>query len=303
MSGRAAGAQPWGLPQRVAMAGPGSLEGRWMWGVSERKATAAGPSATRRCRRRLLTMGNCGRDKPRKHLVHPHEPLSIANSRGAPRLDAGSLAGRVEGVAYLWRCLVVAAALRGIKGKDSRGGIAARRECSPGYLWLHCPRPSEKKVTTASCCNSGPPFHQTHSWPTWQKKGREPPRRVQQIDPVLVVAPISGIPQSASTSFPSWKGHRSTIDRESCLSFNVCPRRWKHPTTGVDIKTAVIGSTAEATMTKVAQDSGSAAKPANEVAASTAWRGGPRDGLVLHLVVASTPRRPQRRLVRLPRHT
>lgn len=148
-----------------------------------------------------------------------------------------------------------------------------------------------------------PPFHQTHSWPTWQKKGREPPRRVQQIDPVLVVAPISGIPQSASTSFPSWKGHRSTIDRESCLSFNVCPRRRKHPTTGVDIKTAVIGSTAEATMTKVAQDSGSAAKPANEVAASTAWRGGPRDGLVLHLVVASTPRRPQRRLVRLPRHT
>lgn len=133
MSGRAAGAQPWGLPQRVAMAGPGSLEGRWMWGVSERKATAAGPSATRRCRRRLLTMGNCGRDKPRKHLVHPHEPLSIANSRGAPRLDAGSLAGRVEGVAYLWRCLVVAAALRGELEGD-QGKRQQRRDGSSSRM-------------------------------------------------------------------------------------------------------------------------------------------------------------------------
>lgn len=52
-------------------------------------------------------------------------------------------------------------------------------------------------------------------------------------------------------------------------------------------------------MTRFAQDSGSAAKPANEVAASTAWRGGPRDGLVLALVVASTPRRTLCRLSRL----
>lgn len=147
-----------------------------------------------------------------------------------------------------------------------------------------------------------PPFPPNSLLAHLAKEGNPPVESSRSI-PSLWLPRFQAFPRVPAHLFPSWKGHRSTIDRESCLSFNVCPRRWKHPTTGVDIKTAVIGSAAEATMTKVAQDSGSAAKPANEVAASTAWRGSPRGGLVLRLVVASTPRRPQRRLVRLPRHT
>src|SRR4051794_21483792 len=68
-------------------------------------------------------------DKPRKHLVHPHEPLDIFNNRCAPmRREAGSSASRVEEVAYLWRCLVFNEASEGgsWRAEAGRGQLVAR---------------------------------------------------------------------------------------------------------------------------------------------------------------------------------
>jgi hypothetical protein len=154
MTGRAACAQPWRLPQRVATAGPGSLRvagcGGWVGGKQRRPV-----------RQRLhgclsKTLGGEEDDGWGRLQRQQASQASRSSARASrycqqqmhPRLDAGFLAGRVEGVACLWRYLVFEAASEGgIKGKmrvgggggrGERGGMAARREreSSPGFLRL-----------------------------------------------------------------------------------------------------------------------------------------------------------------------
>lgn len=97
--------------------------------------------------------------------------------------------------------------------------MAARRKCSPGFLWLHCPRPSEKKVTTASCCNSGPLSTKLTLGPLGKRREGNPPVESSRSIPSLWLPRFQAFPRVPAHLFPLGKviGRRS-IGSRVCLS-------------------------------------------------------------------------------------